>query len=624
MTKIDKAEVLARKTKLEACKKHLKGEFVGIDHIIDSLVDYIQIWYLMPEILNRPIILNLWGMTGVGKTDLVRKLVKFLNYQDRFVEVELSNTTASTWASTVSQILAENGLNDEQPGIVLFDEIQRFHTVDNDGSPLNKTQFADFWELLSDGRLSRKTKQNVDNFLFSYTTTKQQNAAARKRGEEVEDQQLDPWSAKRLQEAFGLDQSISELTSLNEDQLIELVLEVKRRKKIYEPVNHSKTLIIISGNLDEAFSMASHTSETDIDADIYHAFTKKITVVDIKNALSRKFRPEQVARFGNIHLIYNSLRRRDFEELIEKEIERVKADVLQKIGLKVNVTKKLNHLIYRNGVFSVQGVRPVFSSVVDILESNLSQFMFEAIMKDENEITVDYDEEALAIKASFGKHRVVIPYVGRIDSIRRSNQENVVANISVHESGHAVVYMHLMGLVPLQLKSKIASSHAGGFTFPHQLHLTKENILKKIRIYLAGGIAEEIIFGADKASTGRSNDREEATTLAIEFVRRFGFNERFQSVVNLQASHLTMDTKETDAVVENMMVELVKETYDILTSHLPLLKELSKELTAKGIIDAPEMLSMAQQHGLEVEVREEGFLNVDGYYDLLHEGKAGD
>jgi len=461
MTKIDKAEVLARKNKLEACKVHLKGEFVGIDHIIDSLVDYIQIWYLMPEILNRPIILNLWGMTGVGKTDLVRKLVKFLNYQDRFVEVELSNNSTSTWASTVSQILAENGLNDEQPGIVLFDEIQRFHTVDNDGSPLHKTQFADFWELLSDGRLSRKTKQNVDNFLFSYTTTKQQNAAARKRGEEVEEQKLDPWSAKRLRETFGLDQSISELTSLDEDQLIDLVLEVKRRKKIYEPVNHSKTLIIISGNLDEAFSMATHTSETDIDADIYHAFTKKITVVDIKNALSRKFRPEQVARFGNIHLIYNSL--------------------------------------------------------------------------------------------------VVIPYVGRIDSIRRSNQENVVANISVHECGHAVVYMDMMGLVPLQLKSKIASSHAGGFTFPHQLHLTRENILKKIRIYLAGGIAEEIIFGTDKASTGRSNDREEATTLAIEFVRRFGFDERFQSVVNLQASHLTMDTKATDAVVESMMVDLVKD-----------------------------------------------------------------
>ena len=40
----------------------------------------------------------------------------------------------------------------------------------------------------------------------------------------------------------------------------------------------------------------------------------------------------------------------------------------------------MNGLIYRNGVFPVQGVRPVFSSVIDILESNVSRFLFEALM----------------------------------------------------------------------------------------------------------------------------------------------------------------------------------------------------------------------------------------------------
>ena len=57
--------------------------------------------------------------------------------------------------------------------------------------------------------------------------------------------------------------------------------------------------------------MANETGETDIEADIFRAYTEKITIVDIKNALSRKFKPEQVARFGNIHLIYKSLRKAD-------------------------------------------------------------------------------------------------------------------------------------------------------------------------------------------------------------------------------------------------------------------------------------------------------------------------
>ena len=60
MDTIDKKELKLKQQKLEDCKKFLKGEFIGIDEIIDDLINYFQIWYLMPEILNRPIIINLW------------------------------------------------------------------------------------------------------------------------------------------------------------------------------------------------------------------------------------------------------------------------------------------------------------------------------------------------------------------------------------------------------------------------------------------------------------------------------------------------------------------------------------------------------------------------------------
>jgi cell division protease FtsH len=87
---LTKPHIQARKTELETAKTALKQYFVGIDKIIDELMDCIQVWYLMPELLKRPVIINLWGMTGVGKTDLVRQLVKHLHFQDRFAEVELS------------------------------------------------------------------------------------------------------------------------------------------------------------------------------------------------------------------------------------------------------------------------------------------------------------------------------------------------------------------------------------------------------------------------------------------------------------------------------------------------------------------------------------------------------
>lgn len=616
MLSIDKASIQKKKATLVACAKYLKNEFIGIDPIIDDLLDYIQVWYLMPEILSRPVIVNLWGMTGVGKTDLVRKMVKFLDYQDRFAEVELNNSEDG-FITSVSQVLASNKMGDERPGIILFDEIQRFNTIDPEGNPLKETRFTDFWELLSDGRLSKKTKEDLDSYLYNFMISKKNNAKARARGEEGYSSTVSIYDAVSLQNNLGLDMDILAIAEMSEDEMINLIVRAKEEKKIYEPVDHSKTLIIISGNLDEAFEMANQTSEADIDADIYHAFTRKITVVDIKNALSRKFRPEQVARFGNIHLIYNSLRRRDFEQLIKKEIVRIRKNMRSKVGIKLKVGPAINDLIYRNGVFPVQGVRPVFSSVIDILEANLSKFMYAAIMAGADNLAVDYDKKRQVITAVFGDERMEVPYVGRIDKIRQSNLVDTVANISVHECGHAVVYMALTGMAPLQLKSKVASSYAGGFTFPHQIHLTKSSILEKVRIYLAGGIAEEIVFGKENASAGRRNDREEATKLVIEFIRRFGFDDDFQAVYNLDANHLQMDDKVTDPKIEKLLVRLVGETKELLVQHLPLLKDLSRELRQRGSLEAAEIVTVAKRHQFVIQPREEGFLRIAGYDELL-------
>jgi hypothetical protein len=619
MISIDKLEIENKKKKLDQCKLFLKKEFIGIDTIIDDLLNYIQIWYLIPDILNRPIIVNLWGMTGVGKTDLIRKMVKFLDFQDRFAEVELSNIDQSSWNTTVAQILQNNEINDENSKIILFDEIQRFNTLDVEGKPLPQTKFIDFWELLSDGRLSKKSKFDMDYILINFMNKKRNNEKRKARGEEigVEDYNVDSWMAKELKNNLGTNMSIEDITALSEEEIVNLIMQSKKKKTVYEPVNHSKTLIIISGNLDEAFQMANQTSEADVDADIFHAFTKKITFVDIKNALSRKFRPEQVARFGNIHLIYNSLKREDFEKLIAKEIQKIEKDRKEKLGISIKIGKKINELIYNNGVFPVQGVRPVFSSIIDVLESCLNTFIFTAITKEVKNIELDYNEKNKSIDAFVGKEKVSIPYIGRIDKIRQSNQENVVANISVHESGHALVYMILLEMAPLQLKSKIASSYAGGFTFPHQIHDTKENIINKIKIYLAGGIAEELIFGKSKASIGRSHDREQATILATDYIRRYGFDDEFHAVYSIDAYAYKLESSVTDTDIEKMIAHLVAETKEILIQHLHLLKDLSSELMKTGSLEALEIVTIAKRNKINVLSKPEGYLHIFDYKNKL-------
>jgi len=626
MIQIDLKLIEQKKQTIEAARLHLKGEFIGIDQIIDDLLDYIQVWYLMPEILNRPIIVNLWGMTGVGKTDLVRKLVKCLDYQDRFAEVELSSVDNTSWENSVTKVLESNGLADEAPSIVLFDEIQRFNTLDIDGVPVPQTKFMDFWELLSDGRLSKKSKDDLDSYLYNFLSRKKENNRRKTKGEDMSTTEENPfislWEARELQKMLGSSSSIDELTDLTEGEMIDLIIQAKTKKRIYEPVNYAKMLVIISGNLDEAFSMAGETSEADVDADIFHAFTKKITLVDIKNSLSRKFRPEQVARFGNIHLIYNSLRKDDFEKLIQKEITRITKHTQARLGITLVVDKSIDALIYRNGVFPVQGVRPVFSSIIDILEANLSKFFYIALMNGHTSIKVRYDDKKAKVFAEVGSEKIEINYVGRIDKIREGNVQDTVASISVHECGHAIAYMVLMGLAPLQLKSKVASSYAGGFTFPHQIHETKENLINKIKIYLAGGIAEEVIFGKHNASIGRSHDRETATQFALDFVRRYGFDDEFQATYTMDAYPYIMDKSVTDIDVEKMMTRLVSETKELLSNNLILLKNLSIELNLKGSMSPKEIAATAKKYNLNVLIKEEGFLVIADFDKKLRQGGA--
>jgi Peptidase family M41/ATPase family associated with various cellular activities (AAA) len=636
---INLEEINTKKQRLELVKAELKNEFIGIDYIIEELVDYIQIWYLMPEILTRPIIVNLWGMTGVGKTDLIRKLVSKLEYQDRFVEVELSNGE-STWNSTVSSILETNGINDAKPAIILFDEIQRFYTIDSEGKPLLNTRFQDFWELLSDGKLAKRdAKESIDDYLQRYLYAAMQRQKRKQKLKDAPPMPPDPtnpmgtgfteeeeatvgvWEAQSLKKIFDLKESVAEIAEMREEDVLMMMQQTREKKKVYEPINHSKSLIIISGNLDEAYSMANETGETDIEADIFRAYTEKITIVDIKNALSRKFKPEQVARFGNIHLIYKSLRKTDFEKLIGEELRKIVKKNKEHFGVDIEITTNLNQLIYQNGVFPVQGVRPVFSSITDIVEANLSKLLFEAFMGNLMHIAMDYDFDRKKIVADLaGKKTIELDYTGKIDQIRQDNSPDMIASIAVHEAGHAIVYGILLGLAPLQLKSRVASRYAQGFSFPHLIHLSKENIVSKIIIFLAGGIAEEIVFGEDKATVSRSFDREEATSLIMEYIRKYGFDKNFQAWY-AHSGPYSMDLSVTDWAIERMMRDLAKEARELLENNLDFLIGLSKELAQKGSLKPIEVVKIAAGFGHKFEVKEENYLHLAGYEKLLEEFK---
>jgi hypothetical protein len=619
---LDEAAIKRRQRTLDKARRQLKNDFVGIDGIIDQLCNYVRIWYLMPEILTRPVIVNLWGMTGVGKTDLVRKLVSYLDFQDRFCEVELGG---DSYNSTVAGFLTAGGIDDGKPAIVLFDEIQRFATRNPDGSDKdNGGKFADFWELLSDGRLAKRDRSSIKWMLKDRLKQMEYDRQFRKRNPNPDDTtdpdkaEIGMWDANNLIQMSGLDLDPTEVASWTVARMTQELEKIKVSKKVYEPVDHSRTLCIVSGNLDEAFNMAAQASEADIDADIFSAYTAKITVVDVKDALMRRFRPEQVARFGNIHLIYRSLRKSHFEELIERQVSKVTTRIETMFGVEVTVDDSINRLIYRNGVFPVQGVRPVFSSVTDILETNLTGFLFEAMLAKHTKIAMSYDSQSNELVARFAASEKRIPFVGRIDNIRQGNRPDVVANVAAHEAGHAVAYCALFGVAPLQLTAKVASSYAAGFTFPHQIHETRDSLIAKVKVLLAGGIAEDLLFGEGSASIGRSHDREQATITLCDVIRRFGFDAEFQATYTLDGAY-SMDRTVTDPDVEKMMARLAADTRQLLRDHQAALVDLAITVQAQGAMVGAEIAEVIAKYNIPTTSRPEGFLLVDDYDTRLHD-----
>ncbi|REM68680.1 peptidase M41, partial [Mycobacterium tuberculosis] len=60
------AELAERTRHLQTVAEALKTELFGIDEIIDRVIDSLRAWYVLPQLISRPVIVCLWGLTGTG------------------------------------------------------------------------------------------------------------------------------------------------------------------------------------------------------------------------------------------------------------------------------------------------------------------------------------------------------------------------------------------------------------------------------------------------------------------------------------------------------------------------------------------------------------------------------
>ena len=99
-----------------------------------------------------------------------------------------------------------------------------------------------------------------------------------------------------------------------------------------------------------------------------------------------------------------------------------------------------------------------------------------------------------------------------------------------HEAGHAVVALHCPASDPIHKATIIPRGRALGMVMRlpegDRISLARDKIYADLRVACGGRIAEDIIFGEDKITTGASSDIRMATDMARRMVTEWGMSDK--------------------------------------------------------------------------------------------------
>ena len=122
-------------SQLDQIRQTLKTEFIGLEEIINQFIDAVTPWCIMQDSQARPLVVNLWGLTGVGKTSLVRRFLQLWNEEE---QVLWFNLGSKGYFKEILNSMHEMRAMDGNPGVIVFDEFQHAKTLGPGGKELDE------------------------------------------------------------------------------------------------------------------------------------------------------------------------------------------------------------------------------------------------------------------------------------------------------------------------------------------------------------------------------------------------------------------------------------------------------------------------------------------------------
>ena len=197
----------------------------------------------------------------------------------------------------------------------------------------------------------------------------------------------------------------------------------------------------------------------------------------------------------------------------------------------------------------------------------------------------------------------VIAGYQRKNAVISDSEKRIVA---YHEIGHALVAARQTDSAPVT-KITIIPRTSGALGYTLQVNegertlMSSDEIKNKLATLTGGRAAEEIVFG--RATTGASNDIEQATKLARAMITRYGMSDEFGMVAleTLNGKYLGGDASlacsdETAAKIDADVIAVIKAAHEkaigILADNREKLDELASYLLEKETITGEEFMKI--------------------------------
>jgi len=176
-----------------------------------------------------------------------------------------------------------------------------------------------------------------------------------------------------------------------------------------------------------------------------------------------------------------------------------------------------------------------------------------------------------------------------------------------HEAGHAIVGRLVPEHDPVYKVTIIPRGRALGVTMylpeGDRYSMNRVAIESQLCSLYGGRVAEELIFGVDKVTTGASNDIERATKMARNMVTKWGLSDELGPIAYgeeddevflgrsvTQHKSVSDDTaRRIDEVVRTILDKAYERTTEILTANIDKLHAMSKLLLEYETIDVPQI-----------------------------------